>query len=305
MNSKHFPTRSGFTLIELLVVVAIIALLIGILLPALGKARDAARRTTSLANMRSHTQVLAVYSNEHRNDLLNPFRGAGETDRFGGSDAWDIRPTWDPGSVWNLDGDGFSYHWGPMARDYYADQKESDVFVAPDDQETLESIEERVAEGDINNWVIDISYWYSATAYFNPGRFEDRTGGETETGGVAELLRRNDADDIAYPSQKVMVFEKQDFGVKEKYLFSHPDARVALGVSDGSASFSSNNVLTQRINQDDDLYPSGGLWRDENGLQQYQMDNARSPGELLEDQQNLYPALYHWTRGGVFGRDLF
>ncbi len=59
--------RKGFTLIELLVVVAIIAILMAILLPALKAARDKARSVKCMTNTRNLAQALHQYTYDGTN----------------------------------------------------------------------------------------------------------------------------------------------------------------------------------------------------------------------------------------------
>jgi len=72
VQARSKTKGSGFTLIELLVVIAIIALLIAILLPALGKARKAARQTISLQNLSQIGRGVAQYQNDWKGKLPMP-----------------------------------------------------------------------------------------------------------------------------------------------------------------------------------------------------------------------------------------
>jgi prepilin-type N-terminal cleavage/methylation domain-containing protein len=91
MSARIRRSRAAFTLVELLVVIGIIAVLIGVLLPALARAREHAYRVQCASNMRQVGQALAIYLVQSKGMLpVAPKHatGAGGTNDY---DAWYYR----------------------------------------------------------------------------------------------------------------------------------------------------------------------------------------------------------------------
>ncbi|MCC6321255.1 MAG: prepilin-type N-terminal cleavage/methylation domain-containing protein [Phycisphaerales bacterium] len=126
--------RRGFTLIELLVVIAIIALLIAILLPALGKARVAAWLTKSLSNIRQITLGANSYKEDYKQYMpLTLAYGP----RYDPPISRPLRPPYTDGGwcTWSYGGknpDAFWYNYAAGAFDIEAADRPLNQYVYPE-----------------------------------------------------------------------------------------------------------------------------------------------------------------------------
>ena len=82
MRLRHHHTRSAFTLVELLVVIGIIATLVAILLPTLGRAREAARAANCLSNLRQINTAFMLFAHDNKGYLPQVGGAGASTDKF-------------------------------------------------------------------------------------------------------------------------------------------------------------------------------------------------------------------------------
>jgi prepilin-type N-terminal cleavage/methylation domain-containing protein/prepilin-type processing-associated H-X9-DG protein len=112
--------RRGFTLIELLVVIAIIAILAAILFPVFAKAREKARQTSCLSNVKQITLALKMYSQDY--DERNIYERLGMNPAM----ATPVPPVY----VLGCDGVSQVLFWSAVLQPYIKNQQ---IFTCPSD----------------------------------------------------------------------------------------------------------------------------------------------------------------------------
>ncbi|MBM4108140.1 MAG: prepilin-type N-terminal cleavage/methylation domain-containing protein [Phycisphaerae bacterium] len=321
------PSRRGFTLIELLVVIAIIALLIGILLPALGEARRAAHNTVSLSNLRSLSQMMAAYAGQSRDQLMNPFFLPGERAVGNPTPPWNgIEVSHQPGAFWIFADGGrstemFGFHWASLMMHWNnPEDLGNKVQFAPGDRTVVTRFNNFVPQPPFtrSDYIWDGSYVYSPACWFNSIRYEQPVGTPALPAAQA-LLRRNTYASVISPSAKVMLWERFDYSRKWRLdangrtenppQWNNPEATARFAAVDGSVDAVRMRTLYELTTpgsstppNERSLTPTGRFNIPTSMFAAYDM--SRDGFENGENGTVANPAFFWATRDGVKGRDI-
>jgi prepilin-type N-terminal cleavage/methylation domain-containing protein len=325
--------RSGFTLIELLVVVAIIALLIGILLPALGEAKRQGRYAGALSNLHQFAVATGTYSADYQ-DRIWAFTWRASSNLPTQFPDLKVAPTDNEAAVCQAvdilrrRADRLDFprpsSWIPhvlythlVLQDYLAQRLPEKMVVDPADKHRLNWQIDPVQNFDQGLWLpfqpqpIDINKrWpYSTSWQIVPAAYDrSPVGARINQHGINEytyyvptngVLGGAKLGDVEFFNLKVMLHDdEQRHFTKRNLYYSDPilSSRVVVGMFDGS----SRAVLTSECNRG--WQPN--LPQSPNPtVMNYTPDSWPWRAPSSTGFAVLVEGYYRWTRGGLKGVD--